>query len=140
MRTEFGAPVLAEAATEAGLDAAQGPEALPVPRTDDGEVDILALADQIAAGAAPLGDLADGAEDPDMPTIPREAPVIVTDGSDLFPENEDSSDAIYKAPPPGCAGALAAPEDPPRRARQGPDGRAGRGAGGQPGLCRAQGS
>ncbi|MDO6585775.1 SPOR domain-containing protein [Salipiger sp. 1_MG-2023] len=113
VRTEFGAPVLAESAPGSAPDAAQGPEAQPVPRTEDGEVDILALADQIAAGAAPLGDMADSAEDPDMPTIPKEEPVIVTDGSDLFPENEDSSDAIYKAPPPGALARSLRPKTRP---------------------------
>ena len=96
------APQPASASAEAPQLADARPDPQPVPMTDDGEVDILALADQIAAGAAPLSDLGDMAEDPDMPTIPEEPPVIVTDGSDLFPENEDSSDAIYKAPPPGA--------------------------------------
>ncbi|KAA8614327.1 SPOR domain-containing protein [Salipiger aestuarii] len=86
------------------------PRAVPV--TETGEIDILALADQIAAGAAPLGELEDG-EDPDMPAIERQMPEIVTDGSDLFPENEDSSDAVYKAPPPGALTRSLRPRDRP---------------------------
>lgn len=108
MRSASGS---AEAGQLADVQAPVAP--LPVPRTEDGEIDILALADQIAAGATPLSDLAEAGEDPDMPTIEKEMPEIVTDGSDLFPDNEDSSDAIYKAPPPGALTRSLRPKDRP---------------------------